>query len=594
MIAAASPCCEPIRTSRSRRRRSTRGPARARAQRPSSCVQHAAASRTSPTRCSSVSTSLERAGGDHPPRAQQQGVGEARRDLLDVVGDQHRRGRRPRPWRAPTACETRSSRPPRSRPAAGSSSSSSSGSVISARAICTRLRSPSLERAEGAVGEVRRRRPRRAARRPGRGRGRRTSSRQRPTTAYDAETTTSRTRSSRGIRSARAALVSPIRGRSSKTSTVPSTSPRMPATPGGRVDLRGRDLQQRGLAGAVGAEDHPALVLLDRPVDAVEQGGLAPPDGDVGELEHGVHADWDLRGGVVGFGWGRTPTYTAGLAASAPAPRLRRLAAVSPSAARSPRVLARGSTAWSPGAASLDDARDADRRATTPPTTWSACPARRRPSPLILALGLLRGARRDRCRARAAGAGRPAGPGRPGCLQRRGVGGRRGGRRWTAPPRAGPAPDRRAAWCGRCHRAVPAARCPTRRRPTGPAQALLEATRRAGRPRRGPLAARGRRRADGPAPPAADSACPAAMARRAVRLARWRPRAARSSTWPWRTTAAASPRAEADQRRAALGAARPRRAPGRGRAPARALAWRARLASCPCWTTPIASSRAPC
>ena len=40
--------------------------------------------------------------------------------------------------------ETRSSRPPRSRPAAGSSSSSSSGSVISARAICTRLRSPSL------------------------------------------------------------------------------------------------------------------------------------------------------------------------------------------------------------------------------------------------------------------------------------------------------------------------------------------------------------------------------------------------------------------------------------------------------------------
>ena len=38
---------------------------------------------------------------------------------------------------------TRSSRPTRSRPAAGSSSSSSSGSVISARAICTRLRSPS-------------------------------------------------------------------------------------------------------------------------------------------------------------------------------------------------------------------------------------------------------------------------------------------------------------------------------------------------------------------------------------------------------------------------------------------------------------------
>ena len=36
-----------------------------------------------------------------------------------------------------------------------------------------------------------------------------------------------------------------------------------------------RDLQQRGLAGAVRAEHHPALVLLDRPVDAVEQDGLA-------------------------------------------------------------------------------------------------------------------------------------------------------------------------------------------------------------------------------------------------------------------------------------------------------------------------------
>src|SRR6188508_2301852 len=40
--------------------------------------------------------------------------------------------------------ETRSSRPPRSSPAAGSSRISSSGSVISARAIWTRLRSPSL------------------------------------------------------------------------------------------------------------------------------------------------------------------------------------------------------------------------------------------------------------------------------------------------------------------------------------------------------------------------------------------------------------------------------------------------------------------
>ena len=61
-----------------------------------------AACRTSSERFSSVSTSLQRAGGDHPALAQQQRVGEARRDLLDVVGDQHRRRRRLRPWRAPT------------------------------------------------------------------------------------------------------------------------------------------------------------------------------------------------------------------------------------------------------------------------------------------------------------------------------------------------------------------------------------------------------------------------------------------------------------------------------------------------------------
>ena len=61
------------------------------------------------------------------------------------------------------------------------------------------------------------------------------------------------------------------------------------------VDLRGGDLQQRGLAGPVGPEDHPSLVLLDRPVHAFDQGGLAPAHGDVGELENGVHGS-SLRG----------------------------------------------------------------------------------------------------------------------------------------------------------------------------------------------------------------------------------------------------------------------------------------------------------
>ena len=49
--------------------------------------------------------------------------------------------------------------------------------------------------------------------------------------------------------------------------------------PGRGVQLRGRHLDQRGLAGAVGTEDHPALVLLDGPGHGVEEGGrpLAAP-----------------------------------------------------------------------------------------------------------------------------------------------------------------------------------------------------------------------------------------------------------------------------------------------------------------------------
>ena len=69
-------------------------------------------------------------------------MGEARRDLLDVVRDQDSAGAYGSSASAPSR-RTRSSRPPRSRPAAGSSSSSSSGSAMSARAIWTRLRSPS-------------------------------------------------------------------------------------------------------------------------------------------------------------------------------------------------------------------------------------------------------------------------------------------------------------------------------------------------------------------------------------------------------------------------------------------------------------------
>ena len=44
-----------------------------------------------------------------------------------------------------------------------------------------------------------------------------------------------------------------------------------PGDPRGRVQLGGGDLEERRLAGAVGPEDHPALVLLDLPADVVEQ-----------------------------------------------------------------------------------------------------------------------------------------------------------------------------------------------------------------------------------------------------------------------------------------------------------------------------------
>ena len=55
------------------------------------------------------------------------------------------------------------------------------------------------------------------------------------------------------------------------------------------------------LPAPLGPRIDPALVLLDRPVDAVEQGRTPSLDGDVGELEHGIH-EWDLSG-AFGIGW---------------------------------------------------------------------------------------------------------------------------------------------------------------------------------------------------------------------------------------------------------------------------------------------------
>src|SRR5690606_16732402 len=122
------------------------------------------------------------------------------------------------------------SRPAKSRPAAGSSSNSSSGSVISARAICTRFRSPSE-----SVQYARSARPATPnwlnsswARCSSNGSY---SSRHRPITDQAAVTTTSRTRSSAGIRSPSVAVLSPIRVRSSLRSVRPMRSPSVHTSP---------------------------------------------------------------------------------------------------------------------------------------------------------------------------------------------------------------------------------------------------------------------------------------------------------------------------------------------------------------------------
>ena len=195
---------------------------------------------------------------------------------------------------------TRSSRPPRSSPAAGSSRMSSSGSVISARAIWTRLRSPSLrvpkvrssrapaptsvEQLAGAVVVelvvVLAPAPDHAVRRRDHD------------VAHELVP-----RDPLGHRGARPADP----GTQLEHVDGADDLAEDPHHAGGRVDLRRAELHQRRLAGAVGPEDHPALVLLDRPVDAVEQGCLASLDGDVGELEYGVHRgpQWTGSGAVA-------------------------------------------------------------------------------------------------------------------------------------------------------------------------------------------------------------------------------------------------------------------------------------------------------
>ncbi len=172
---------------------------------------------------------VEQPGRHHLPRAQQQAVGVAGRDLLDVVGDQHRAG-------ASASCASadsrasRSSRPPRSSPAAGSSSSSSSGSVISARAISTRLRSPSDSVPKAPAGEPAQ--PERVEQLVGAARvGVVVALAPAPDHRVPGADDDVADVSSAGTRRPSAADDRPIRVRSSNTSTRPSRSPSISTTP---------------------------------------------------------------------------------------------------------------------------------------------------------------------------------------------------------------------------------------------------------------------------------------------------------------------------------------------------------------------------
>ena len=107
---------------------------------------------------------------------------------------------------------------------------------------------------------------------------------------YAAVSTVCRTVWRLGSFSAMAMPAMPMRGRSSKTSHARrGCSPRIVAVPVAGEEVAGGDVQQGGLAGAVGAEDDPALALLDRPGDLVHQSPALADHGYVHQLQNIAH-----------------------------------------------------------------------------------------------------------------------------------------------------------------------------------------------------------------------------------------------------------------------------------------------------------------
>ena len=89
--------------------------------------------------------------------------------------------------------------------------------------------------------------------------------------------------------SAKAALDSPIRGRSSKTSTSPRRSPRTSTEP------RSGCMRAPAICSSVvfpapfGPRIDPALTLADRPRHVLQERGTVPDDRDADEVEHVTH-----------------------------------------------------------------------------------------------------------------------------------------------------------------------------------------------------------------------------------------------------------------------------------------------------------------
>src|ERR1700742_2855673 len=93
----------------------------------------------------------------------------------------------------------------------------------------------------------------------------------------------------------------------------------------------GRDTQQRGLAGAVGPDDHPAFVELDRPGHRPDQGVAVAPQRHIGEVDQQVGVDClASRFGHPTIVPYRVPGYSGGMSTRLTTPSSASAASISP------------------------------------------------------------------------------------------------------------------------------------------------------------------------------------------------------------------------------------------------------------------------